>query len=168
MLHSCWLMASRGCPSASSQGLPTPSVGSPPPHPARVAARNLQLPTPLSHSVWLHPPPPPQVLTPAPTVKEAMSNVLASRRNKESAAEQGEADKVRPAHSAQLARSWQVPFLWGGAALPVAAGRLRCAMHDRAGAPSAARYLMLNCMHRAYVCQCQLVADSRQACMTYD
>ncbi|KAL4429210.1 hypothetical protein ABPG77_010189 [Micractinium sp. CCAP 211/92] len=41
------------------------------------------------------------VLTPAPTVKEAMSNVLASRRNKESAAEQGEADKLRAVKAAE-------------------------------------------------------------------
>jgi len=35
-----------------------------------------------------------QVLAPTPTVKEAMSNVLAAQRQKEAAAEQGEADKV--------------------------------------------------------------------------
>ncbi|KAL4443375.1 hypothetical protein ABPG75_011112 [Micractinium tetrahymenae] len=41
------------------------------------------------------------VMTPAPTVKEAMSNVLASRRNKESAAELGEADKLRMVKTAE-------------------------------------------------------------------
>lgn len=54
--------------------------------PAATRARAPRIPTSAATSL--------QVLTPAASVKEAMSNVLASRRNKESAVEQGEADKV--------------------------------------------------------------------------